>query len=132
MGSPVGSKSQEGTQSPPESVPVQGNIETYEADLEPTSQELKISARVILHIAQQPRVDPHELAPESLTQAGMAEALGSSQAAISHTLNRLTYGGLLEVRTGHVEGRRQRVKVYQLTQQGNAVASHIRKSMETV
>ena len=97
-------------------------------DLEPTDQDIRISARLLLHIARQPRIDPAGPAPESLTQAGMAGALGTTQAAASHALRRLVFGGLLVVRSSHVVGRRQRVKVYQLTQQGDTIVRQIRQS----
>ncbi|HUI38745.1 MAG TPA: helix-turn-helix domain-containing protein [Thermoplasmata archaeon] len=96
---------------------------------EPTVPELRISARLLLHIGRQPRFGEGELVPGSLTQAGMAEALGTTQAAVSHALGRLVLGGLLEVRRAHVRGRRQRVKVYQLTELGESLVRHIRASM---
>jgi DNA-binding MarR family transcriptional regulator len=100
-------------------------------DLEPTDQELKISARLLLHLSSQPRFAPDETAPETLTQAGMASALGTTQAAVSNALKRLVDGGGLQVQRSRVQGRSQRVKVYQLTPAGEAVVRHIRERMRS-
>jgi DNA-binding MarR family transcriptional regulator len=95
-----------------------------------TEEDLRIFARLLLHIARQPRFAPLELVPPSLTQAGMAAALGTTQAAVSNALGRLVDGGALRVERGHVQGKFQRLKVYQLTDQGEALVRHIRSSME--
>jgi hypothetical protein len=91
--------------------------------------ELKISARLLLHISRQPRFAPLELVPDSLTQSGMATALRSTQAGVAHALGRLVLAGLLEVRKAPVRGRSQRVKVYELTPRGEALVAHIRAGM---
>ncbi|MCI4345501.1 MAG: helix-turn-helix domain-containing protein [Thermoplasmata archaeon] len=96
--------------------------------LEPTEQELQISARLLLHIASQPRFDRSETAPVSLTQAGMAQALGTTQPAVSNALNRLVDGGALRVERYRVQRKLQRLKVYQLTDLGEALVRHIRSS----
>ncbi|MCI4341445.1 MAG: hypothetical protein L3K11_03620 [Thermoplasmata archaeon] len=96
---------------------------------EPTEQELRISARLLLHIASQPRIPLAETAPASLTQAGMAEALESSQAAVSNALKRLVDGGALRVQRSHVRDQPKRLKVYQLTVLGENLVRHIRGSM---
>ncbi|MCI4364357.1 MAG: helix-turn-helix domain-containing protein [Thermoplasmata archaeon] len=96
--------------------------------LEPTTEELQISARLLLHIASQPRYERMETAPESLTQAGMASALGSTQAAVSNALRRLVDGGALRVERYHVRHKLQRLKVYQLTDLGEALVRHIRST----
>jgi DNA-binding MarR family transcriptional regulator len=99
------------------------------AGLEPTEQELRLFARVLLHIARQPRTEPTETATPSLTQAGLVSALGTSQANISHALRRLVDGGALQVGRGHVHGVSHRVKVYRLTREGETLALHIRTTM---
>jgi DNA-binding MarR family transcriptional regulator len=113
--------------SAPEGQP--GNERRKDLGLEPTEQDLRISAKIVLHLSRQPRIGPNDPAPESMTQAGMAAALGTTQAAVSHALARLVYGGLLQVQKAHVQGRGQRVKVYQLTPNGEALARYIRESM---
>ena len=97
---------------------------------EPTAEILRISARILLHVASQPRIAPGETAPPSLTQAGMASALGTTQAAVSNALKRLVDGGALQVDRLHVHLARQRLKVYQLTELGERLAAHIRSRLD--
>jgi DNA-binding MarR family transcriptional regulator len=99
------------------------------SEFEPTSEELQISARLLLHIARQPRFEPGETAPEALTQAGMAGALRTSQPAVSNALNRLVDGGALEVVRSHVRHKLTRLKVYRLTAHGEVLVRQIRASM---
>jgi DNA-binding PadR family transcriptional regulator len=99
------------------------------SDFEPTGEELRISARILLFLARQPRYAPGETVPDSLTQAGMARALGTSQASVSNALNRLVDGGVLHVERSHVRQKLQRLKVYQLTPDGERLVRQIRESM---
>jgi DNA-binding MarR family transcriptional regulator len=62
-----------------------------------------------------------------MTQAGMAAALHTSQAAVSNALRRLVDGGALWVERSHVRDRLIRVQVYRLTPQGEALVRQIRK-----
>jgi len=96
---------------------------------EPTDHELRISARIVFHIATQPRLGSKEPAPETLTQAGIALATKATQAAVAHALRRLIHGGLVKAERRHVHGRGQQVYAYQLTEDGESLASHIRTSM---
>ncbi len=96
---------------------------------EPSLEEYRLYARIILWLSRQPRVDRMETAPPSLTQAGMASELGASLSSISSGLRRLTEGGALEEWRSHVRGRRLRVKVYQLTPEGQTLAEHLRNGM---
>jgi DNA-binding MarR family transcriptional regulator len=70
-----------------------------------------------------------ETAPESLTQAGMAQALGTSQPAVSKALKRLVDGGALRAERSHVRHRMQRSTVYQLTALGEDLVRHIREGV---
>ncbi|MCI4336657.1 MAG: hypothetical protein L3K17_05610 [Thermoplasmata archaeon] len=57
----------------------------------------------------------------------MTEALGVAQSALTKVLRRLIDGGaLLEART-HVSGEPRRLKVYQLTSHGEAIARDLRR-----
>jgi DNA-binding PadR family transcriptional regulator len=91
--------------------------------------ELRISARVLLHLVHQPRLGPGVVAIETLTQAGMASALVRDQPSISHVLARLARAGLVSVESREVRGRRQRVRVYQLTKEGETLARHVESSI---
>jgi DNA-binding transcriptional ArsR family regulator len=99
---------------------------TGSTDPGPTDTQLRTSIRVLLHIARQGRVGPEETALASLTQDGMARALGLSQGAISNALGRLVDGGVLEVELCHVRKRMIRVKVYGLTTRGEELVRRLR------
>jgi len=60
----------------------------------------------------------------------MGEEFGISRAAISLALRRLVDGGAVKHERRHVQGRFYRVKVYQLTPQGEALARHVQESIE--
>jgi DNA-binding MarR family transcriptional regulator len=97
-------------------------------EFRPTKVELRISKRILLHMAGQPRADPIDLVSiRSLTQEGMAEALGTTQGAVSNALRRLVDGGALEVGRRHVPGKARRVKVYGLTARGEEIVRVIRE-----
>lgn len=95
--------------------------------VEPTERELRISIRVLLHIARQGRFGPEELPSDALTQAGMAQALGASQGAISNCLGRLVHGGALTSERSHVAHRMFRVTVYTLTPSGEELVRRLRR-----
>jgi tetratricopeptide (TPR) repeat protein/DNA-binding MarR family transcriptional regulator len=87
---------------------------------------LSLSQKVVSHIAHQPRVRENELSPGSLTQAGMSRDLNRPQGVVAKVLHRLESAGLTRVEVRHVRGGSRRVKVYQLTPQGEALANELR------
>ncbi|MCI4331803.1 MAG: hypothetical protein L3K19_08190 [Thermoplasmata archaeon] len=91
---------------------------------EPT---LRLSQRVVLHLQRQPRITRFDLAPPAMTQAGMAEQLRATQSALAKVLARLAAAGVLEERREHVQGQPRRLKVYQLTPTGEALARDLRR-----
>ncbi len=98
-----------------------------EAVVRPTTAELRISKRVLLHIDSQPRLAPGErVGVRSLTQEGMAEVLGATQGAVSNVLRRLVDGGALRAERRHVPGKGRRVTVYELTARGEQLARGLR------
>jgi DNA-binding MarR family transcriptional regulator len=115
-----------GLATPPSRPPV---LPTSSARVTLTDEDFRISARLLLHIDRQPRFVRAELVPESLTQAGMAKALGTSQAGVSNALRRLLRGKAIRVERSPVRHRLKRLKVYQLTAQGEAIVQHIRAGM---
>jgi PKD repeat protein len=92
----------------------------------PTTEVLKISERVVLHLASQGFLPEDEVAPPSFTQAGMAEALSIRQNALTNVLRRLEAAGVLTVDVRHVKGRDRRMKVYRLSARGEALARDLR------
>jgi hypothetical protein len=99
------------------------------AGLRPTSEELQISARILLHLLRQPRFERGAVVPAALTQAGIAGSVGSTQAAVSNALRRLVRGGVMEVELAHVRQRWKRLKVYRLTAEGERLARHIQQQI---
>jgi DNA-binding MarR family transcriptional regulator len=92
---------------------------------------LRTSQRVLLHLARQPRLTYGDVAPVEVTQAGMSRALAVSQPALARVLRRLIDGdAVLEMRT-HVRGDARRLKVYQLTVHGEAIARDLRGTHAT-
>lgn len=87
---------------------------------------LRLSLRLVVHIAAQGSVGPHDVAPASLTQAGMAEAFGTKQNTIATLLKRLEVGGMVVSDVRHVRGGARRMKVYRLTTRGEALAREVR------
>lgn len=92
-------------------------------------QEYRIGARILLHIATFPRMDPGETAPEGLTQSGMARLLGSNRVSVTQALQSLEDGGAVRGVRGHAQNHRRRVKVYRLTPEGEVLVDHIRAGM---
>jgi len=87
---------------------------------------LRTSQRVLLHLSRQARLAYGDVAGPELTQAGISRALSVSQPALARVLRRLLDGdAILEMRT-HVKGQSKRLKVYQLTVHGEAIARDIR------
>jgi DNA-binding MarR family transcriptional regulator len=87
---------------------------------------LRLSQRVVLHLQRQPRITRFDLAPLAMTQAGMSESLDATQSALAKVLHRLAAAGVLEERREHVAGEPRRLKVYQLTPTGEALARDVR------
>lgn len=98
-----------------------------EAPQEKVQKEtLRLSFRLVLHIAAQGALNPHEVAPVELTQSGMASSLGARQNTIATILKRLEVAGVLTSDVRHVRGAPRRMKVYHLTHRGEALARDIR------
>jgi DNA-binding MarR family transcriptional regulator len=87
---------------------------------------LRTSQRVILHLAHQPRLAHGDVAPPAVTQAGMAHSLSVAQPALARVLARLVDGDAVLVMRTHVTGEARRLKVYQLTVHGEAIARDLR------
>lgn len=94
----------------------------------PTAWEdgLRSSERLLLYVARQGVVGPDEVAPRTLCQAGMIEALGMSQGALTGVLRRLVSARVLEESREHVRGIDRRVKVYRLTPAGDRLVRQLR------
>lgn len=87
---------------------------------------VRISHRVLLHIARLGRIPPEEVQPRALCQAGMVDALGVQQGALTGVLRRLVAAGVLEEHRGHVYGIDRRVKFYRLSPAGVDLCRELR------
>ncbi|MCI4356171.1 MAG: hypothetical protein L3K18_03365 [Thermoplasmata archaeon] len=93
---------------------------------------LRTSERLLIHVARQGVLGPEEVAPRPLCQAGMIEALGVSQGALTGVLRRLVAGQVLRESREHVRGIDRRVKVYRLTPAGERLVRQIRSRRPTL
>lgn len=87
---------------------------------------LIIKDRILLHLMDRGRALGPEASPE-LTQEGIACAAGVAQRHIAQYVRPLVREGLVEERTAHVEGIRQRRRVYSLTDPGKLAAIRLRE-----
>ncbi|MCI4350086.1 MAG: PadR family transcriptional regulator [Thermoplasmata archaeon] len=87
---------------------------------------LRLSQRVVLHIAGQGFLPPNEVAPPGLSQMGMVADLGAAQTSLTKVLQRLEAAGVLTVGRAHVRGQPRRLKVYRLTPLGESLARELR------
>ncbi|MCI4322929.1 MAG: PKD domain-containing protein [Thermoplasmata archaeon] len=117
---------------PPESNPPSEAAVTPSSKATPPSPEiispetLRISQRVVLHMVRQGALRPDEVAPNGLTQAGMAEELSVGQNSLTNVLRRLETAGVVHSDVRHVRGRPRRLKVYTLTPRGESIAKELR------
>lgn len=93
----------------------------------PRPDGLSLSQRVLVHLAEQPRLGLEDTATLSFTQAGMGAALGVQQSTLSNALRRLEFSGLLHQETDHVRGVTRRVRIYSLTPKGERVAEKLKR-----
>jgi hypothetical protein len=94
---------------------------------EASAESRTLADRILVHLHRQGRLGPDELAPTSVTQAGLADVLGRPQSAFARTLQRLESTGLVSTEVRHVRGASRRLKVYRLTPTGEAKALEVRR-----
>lgn len=92
----------------------------------PSDETLRISQRIVVHLSQQGRLGPDEVATVGFTQGGISRALGVPQTSLTNVLRRLEAGGLVTVDTRHVRGQPRRLKIYRLTARGEELARELR------
>jgi hypothetical protein len=98
----------------------------YEREDSPTAARRRASDEILLHLGGLGRPSPHEVADPSRTQGGMGERLGIPQNVVSPILRRLAAAGVVAVEVRHVRNGRRRLKVYRLTDRGEAVVRDLR------
>jgi hypothetical protein len=85
-----------------------------------------VSRRLVPHLAGLGPLGPEDIPDSRWTQSGLAEALGISQNRVSNVLRRLVAAGIVVEELRHVSRRPRRVKVYLLTNRGQALADSYR------
>jgi hypothetical protein len=95
----------------------------------PTAETLRLSQRIVLHLAGLGALGPDEVAPVGFTQLGMARSLGARQNGLTNVLRRLVAADVLTEDTRHVRGQPRRLKVYRLTRRGEALGRELRQSV---
>ncbi|MCI4340422.1 MAG: hypothetical protein L3J73_04055 [Thermoplasmata archaeon] len=91
-------------------------------------EALRVSQRIVLHLAGLGTLGHDEVAPVGFTQIGMSEVLGVRQNALTNVLRRLVAADVVTEDTRHVRGQPRRLKVYRLTSRGEALARDLRHS----
>ncbi len=92
----------------------------------PEPPVVRLSHRIVVHLAGQGTLSAYDVAPVGRTQAGMASALGVRQNALTNVLRRLAAAGVVEEDVRHVVGQPRRLKVYRLTPRGELLARELR------
>lgn len=87
---------------------------------------LTVKNRILLHLMERGRTLAPEASPNA-TQEGIARAAGIALRHVPQYVRPLVRDGLLEERTAHVEGIRQRRRVYALTDAGRLEAIRLRE-----
>ncbi len=92
---------------------------------------LTAKERILLHLLESARPRDEVEASALVTQDGVARGAGVELRHLSQYVRPLIREGLVRERTGHVTGKRQRVKVYGLTPDGRASAIALREQAKT-
>ncbi len=92
----------------------------------PTGPVLRLSQRIVVHLAGQGPLGAYDVAPPGRTQSGMATTLHVRQNALTNVLRRLVAAGVVEEDLRHVVGQPRRLKVYRLTPRGELLARELR------
>lgn len=91
----------------------------------PRLSELPASYAVLHHLGLFHGHRDEAVVPPEVTQAGIAQALGTTPNSVAVTLKRLEDGGLVRPDLRHVKGARRRLKSYFLTEKGLALRSKL-------
>ncbi len=93
-------------------------------------RKLTIPEKILVHLYAYRKYGNRYEYPVEMTQPGIAKALGISVTHVPRNVKRLQEQGLVEVRKGHVPGKRKRVTIYTLTPQGSKVAGELVREIE--
>ena len=77
-----------------------------------------VQERIMLHLSKYNGFRDHYLNPESVTQEGIAGAVGIARNHVPRALSGLKRGNLVEEMKGRVKGSTRRKKIYFLSEKG--------------
>ncbi len=92
--------------------------------------KLTIPEKILIHLYAYRKYGERYEYPVEMTQPGIADALGISVTHVPRNVKKLQEQGLVEVRKGHVPGKKKRVTVYVLTPRGSKLAGEIVRRVE--
>lgn len=87
---------------------------------------LTVKEKIQLHLLEYTKFSDEYSVPPEITQSGISERVGIRLKHLSQYLKPLLEGGQVEERIAHVTGRKQRLKVYDLTSVGWVDASKVK------
>lgn len=98
--------------------------------------KFSIREKVLLHLLDYPEnkeksgYSEHALFPSDVSQDGIANSVIAARGLISRVLNDLIEKGFVEEKLARVEGKKRRVNIYFLTDEGLSTAKRIKKKAE--
>lgn len=92
---------------------------------------LTVKERILLHLLESGHPADDVEVPAALTQEGVARGAGIELRHLIQFVRPLIREGHVRERTAHVTGRRQRMKVYDLTPPGRTAAIRLREKVKT-
>ena len=80
--------------------------------------KLTIPERILIHLYHFRKYSDRYDYPFEMTQQGIAKSIGISVTHVPRNVKKLEEEGLVEVKKGHVQGKKKRVTIYSLTSSG--------------
>lgn len=91
--------------------------------------DLTVPERILLHLLEHNRAADEYTRPVTVTQEGIAAAIGVRRSHVSYCLKELEDRGGISEKLRHIENRTRRRKAYSLTQSGTKNAVELRRSL---
>ncbi|MDI6917703.1 MAG: AAA family ATPase [Thermoplasmatales archaeon] len=95
-----------------------------------------IKEKILLHLMEYPEIrkkdgfSEHALFPFHLSQEGMADSVMTARSLVSRALSDLAEEGLIGERLAHIRGKKKRMNIYFLTDEGLKMAAGIKENAE--
>lgn len=98
--------------------------------------KFSIKERILLHLMEYPEIkeragfSEHVLLPFHLSQEGITNSVMTARSLVSRALADLTEKGLIGERLAHVMGKKKRMNIYFMTDEGLKMAAGIKENAE--